>query len=113
MGTVASACVAALGFGAAPAMASYTAQVQNGTLQIKGDGASDKLVLLNEPGTVALDVGADGTIDFSFDRTTFTAISVDAGKGADEVTVQDLTAQPLPDGSLTIDGGGADHHRRQ
>jgi Ca2+-binding RTX toxin-like protein len=108
MGTVASACLAALGFGAAPAMASYTAQVQNGTLQIKGDGASDKLVLLNEPGAVALDVGADGTTDFSFDRTTFTAINVDAGKGADEVTVQDLTAQALPDGSLTIDGGPGD-----
>jgi hypothetical protein len=97
MGTVASACLAALGFGAAPAMASHTAQVQNGTLQIKGDGASDKLVLLNEPGIVALDVGADGTTDFSFDRTTFNAINVDAGKGGDEITVQDLTAQPLPD----------------
>ncbi|HEY7622402.1 MAG TPA: hypothetical protein VH834_21710 [Solirubrobacteraceae bacterium] len=106
-GTVATACVAVLGFGAAPAMASYTAQVQNGTLQIKGDGASDQLVLDSVAGSVLLDVGADGTTDFSFDRTTFTAIAIDAGKGDDQVRVLDLTT-PLPDGSVTIDGGPGD-----
>ena len=34
------------GIAANPALASYKAQVQNGVLQITGDGASDKLALL-------------------------------------------------------------------
>lgn len=37
--------LALLGFAAQPALASYKAQVQNGTLQIVGNGASDKLLL--------------------------------------------------------------------
>jgi hypothetical protein len=75
---------ALLGFNAAPALASYTAGVQNGTLQIKGDGANDKLALglsPTDPNTLQVDVGEDGTVDFSFDRSTFTAINVQAGGG--------------------------------
>jgi hypothetical protein len=82
---------ALLGFSAAPALASYTAGVENGTLQIKGDGASDKLALrlsATDPNTLQVDVGDDGTVDFSFDRSMFTAINVQAG-GGDEVRVDD------------------------
>jgi hypothetical protein len=73
-GAVFGASVAALlGFSAAPALASYTAGVQGGTLQINGDGASDKLALRlspTDPNTLQVDVGEDGTVDFSFDRST-------------------------------------------
>ena len=41
--------------------------------------ASDKLALRlspGDPGTLQLDAGEDGTVDFSFDRSTFTSIDV-------------------------------------
>ena len=86
---VSGACLTAmLGFAAGPAAAAYKAQVQTGTLQIVGDGASDKLELMSQqPTTLELDVGEDGTIDFVFDRSTFSAINVQAGGGNDEVRV--------------------------
>src|SRR5436309_2299052 len=65
-------------------------QVQGGTLQISGDAASDKLGLQVspvDPNVLQVDVGEDGTTDFSFDRTTFTAIDVEAGGGDDEVRI--------------------------
>jgi Ca2+-binding RTX toxin-like protein len=105
---VGGACLTAmLGFAAGPAVAAYKAQVQAGTLQIVGDGASDKLELLtapDNPNLLELDVGEDGTIDFTFDRSTFSAINVQAGGGDDEVRIS-------PEAQLdnvTIDGGAGD-----
>jgi Ca2+-binding RTX toxin-like protein len=107
-GAVLGASVAALlGFNAAPALASYTAGVQSQTLQIRGDGASDNLTLRlspTDPNTLQVDVGDDGTVDFSFDRSTFTAINVQAGGGNDEVRVDDSFGS-FADDALTIDGG--------
>jgi len=107
-GVVLGASVATLlGFNAASALASYTAGVENGTLQIKGDGASDKLALRlspTDPNTLQVDVGEDGTVDFSFDRSTFAAIDVQAGGGDDEVRVDDSFGS-FADDALTIDGG--------
>jgi hypothetical protein len=74
-----------LGVAVAPALASYKAQMKAGTLQILGNGASDKLALevaTDDPSTVVVDVGEDGTADFRFDRSTFTAIDVQAGGGS-------------------------------
>ena len=90
---------AALAF-AAPAMASYSASVDATTLRITGDGASDKVALFADPTNLVIDVGEDGTADFSFPRTAFTTVSVTAGGGDDEVRLQGL---PL-DG-VTVDGG--------
>ena len=44
------------------------------------------------------------TVDFSFDRSTFTAINVQAGGGDDEVRVDDSFGS-FADDALTIDGG--------
>jgi hypothetical protein len=102
--------VALFGFNAAPALASHTAGVENGTLQIKGDGASDKLALRlspTDPNTLQVDVGDDGTVDFSFDRSTFTAINVQAGGGDDQVRV-DQSFGSFANDALTIDGGAGD-----
>jgi len=105
---VGGACLTAmLGFAADPAAAAYKATVQGGTLQIVGDGASDKLELLtapDNPNILELDVGEDGTIDFSFDRSTFSAIDVQAGGGNDEVRI----APGALLGNVTIDGGAGD-----
>ncbi|MGZ4246969.1 MAG: beta strand repeat-containing protein [Solirubrobacteraceae bacterium] len=90
------------GVAADPAFASYNAQVVNGTLQIVGDGASDKLALLPDGTSLAVDVGEDGTVDFRFDAGTFNAINVQAGGGDDTVDASNGIAGFGP---LTIDGG--------
>jgi Ca2+-binding RTX toxin-like protein len=86
------------------ASASYTAQVRAGTLQITGNSASDKLLLAPTATSLVLDVGADGTADFTFDRATFTGVIVDAGGGDDEVRVLNSATPP----AIDIDGGGGD-----
>jgi Ca2+-binding RTX toxin-like protein len=104
---VGASVAALLGPGAAPALASYTAGVQGGTLQINGDDASDTLALRlvsGAPNTLQVDVGNDGTADFEFDRSTFTAISVHAGGGDDQVRVDDSFGS-FADDALTVDGG--------
>jgi Ca2+-binding RTX toxin-like protein len=96
---------ALLGFAADPALAAYMAQVQSGTLQIIGNGAGDKLSLQpspTDPNQLLVDVGENGTIDFSFERDTFTAVDVEAGGGEDTVDVGNGLASF---GTLTIDGG--------
>ena len=98
-GTVAA--LATLGL-APSAMASYTGQIQAGTLKLTGDGASDRLVLVPNGTQLAVDVGADGTIDFAFDKGAFTAVAIAAGGGDDEVT---LFAAAVNDKTVTIDGG--------
>ena len=67
-----------------------------------GNGASDKLSLEldpSDPAFLIVDVGEDGTVDFRFDRSTFSAINVQAGAGDDEVRVGNGV------GDVTVDGG--------
>src|SRR3954452_22486667 len=94
---------AVLGFATDKAMASYTAAVDaGGTLRVVGNGASDKLSLTPIPDAVVLDVGEDGTADFTFPRSAFNSVQVEAGGGADEVRVLNA-ATALP--NVSIDGG--------
>src|SRR5690348_18491631 len=108
LGVLAAAVAAVvLGPGAGSAFAAYTASVQNGTLNVVGDGASDKLALRLAPGdpqTLQLDVGDDGTADFAFDRNTFTAVNVQGGGG--DSTRSDQHNGLLPDDAAAPDGGG-------
>jgi Ca2+-binding RTX toxin-like protein len=93
----------ALGFATDKAMASYTAAVDaGGTLRIVGNGASDKLALAPTPDAVVLDVGEDGTTDFTFARSAFNSVQVEAGGGDDEVRIFNA-ATPLP--GVIVDGG--------
>jgi Ca2+-binding RTX toxin-like protein len=100
-----SAClVAALGLATDQASAAYTARVQAGTLQITGDAASDTLVLAQDgPTTIAVVV--NDQVVGSFDRSTFSAVSIDARGGND--TVRILNSSPALD-NVTIDGGAGD-----
>jgi Ca2+-binding RTX toxin-like protein len=94
-----------MGVGAASASASYTSKIDGGTLTLTGNSASDNLLLAETPTQLVVDVGEDGTTDFTFDRTQFSAVVVNAGGGDDEVRVLN-TATPEP---ITINGGnGAD-----
>ncbi len=56
-----------LGLTAAQASASYTASVQDNTLEVVGNKDADKLTIVPNGTLLALDVGTDGTIDFQFD----------------------------------------------
>jgi Ca2+-binding RTX toxin-like protein len=94
--------LALFGVAAQPAFASYQAQIQNGVLQITGDGASDKLALVPNGTSLAVDVGEDGTIDFSFAAGSFSSINVQAGDGDDTVDASNGIAGLGP---LTINGG--------
>src|SRR4051794_30495411 len=81
---------AMLGLAADPAHAAVTARVQAGVLTVSGDSASNKFALRLEPGSpniLQVDVGDDGTADFSFARTTFTAVVVDGGAGDDRLRI--------------------------
>ena len=93
---------AALGFTVAQATAAATAQVQNGTLTITGTTGADDITLLGLTGILEVDVNGDGVGDFSFDRSTFTAIEVLARGGDDRV----VNRAQIFDEVTTIDGGG-------
>jgi Ca2+-binding RTX toxin-like protein len=93
---------AALGFTVAQATAAATAQVENGKLTITGTNGADDITLLGLGGTLEVDVNGDGVGDFSFDRSTFTAIDVIARGGDDRV----LNRAQIVDEITTIDGGG-------
>jgi Ca2+-binding RTX toxin-like protein len=106
-----AALAAILGPSADLAKAAYTAKVEGGTLKLVGNSASDQLLIGLEPGSpdiLQADVGADGAADFSFDRTTFTAVDVRAGGGDDLVRILQVGGA-FTDEAVTINGGdGAD-----
>jgi predicted ester cyclase len=82
----------AFGLTAAPAHAAFSAKVKGTVLDITGNGASDQLALrlkFGELTVLEVDVGDDGTADFSFARSAFMSIEVDAGGGDDLVRIDE------------------------
>jgi Ca2+-binding RTX toxin-like protein len=110
------AAVAALAL-SAPAQAGYKAKISGGTLTLTGNAKSDKLVLKlkkGSPGTLQIDVGANGTVNFAFARILFTTIVVNAGGGNDTVsivekngifTTEEVTQLSGGSGRDTLNGG--------
>ena len=93
---VAAALAGAVGQGnAAPALHAAKfkhPKLRHGALTIDGTGAGDKIVLRlqgGNPGTLQVDVGDDGSADFSFDRDRIATIAVDAGAGDDLVRIDE------------------------
>jgi Ca2+-binding RTX toxin-like protein len=81
--------VAVLGV-AAEADAAVLASVKNGTLTVRGGGAAEKVTLRRgAPGRLVVDVGDNGSADFTFLRSTFTRIVVNAGGGADRLRINE------------------------
>src|SRR4051794_6806267 len=110
-GALAAACLAAsLAVAADQASAGYTGQGAAGGLKITGDAGSGKggpLVGPSPPAPLLVDVGEDGTVDLSFDRSTFTAIDVAALGGDDEIRV-DPPLSTFIDAPVRLDGGSGD-----
>ena len=89
------------------AEAKYTAEVNADTLVLTGNGQGDTLAVRLTPGDpthLDIDVGNDGTADFSFDRSLFSAISISAGSGRDTILI-DESSGTFTDEKITIDGG--------
>src|SRR5215218_7584126 len=81
-------------------------KLKHGVLTIKGTEASDKIVLrlqAGEPGLLQVDVGDDGSTEFSFERRKIAKIAVDAKAGDDLVRIDESNGV-FTDGIPTITG---------
>ncbi len=85
------------------------AQVKRGTLEVKGSRRADAIALrlkAGDPNRVEVDVGGDGSADFSFARSRLAAIGLSLGDGDDAVRVDDANG-PFTDAIPTTIAGGA------
>jgi Ca2+-binding RTX toxin-like protein len=88
-----------------------TPKLKHGVLAIEGTDASDKIALrlqAGNPGTLQVDVGDDGSADFSFVRADIASIAVDAGNGDDLVRIDEANGVFTDSIPTTIDGGNGD-----
>jgi hypothetical protein len=97
------------GLAAIPAAASPTvqAEVSGGSLLISGSQSPDQIALrldALDPNKLQVDVGDNGSADFTFDRATFTAISVDADNGDDTIRIDEVHGVFTTTESTRIDG---------
>ena len=109
----ASLALLALAITATPAAAapSVQAAVVAGTLHIAGSPSADQIALRLSAGDANLlqvDVGDDGSADFTFDRGTFESIDVAAGNGADAVRIDEASGVFATTEATRIDGGNGD-----
>jgi len=84
------------------------AKLKHGGLTIKGTNASDEITLrlqTGDPGILELDVGDDGTADFSFELTSVAKIAVDGGGGDDLISIDDANGTFTDSIPTTINGG--------
>src|SRR6266511_1385337 len=83
-------------------------KLKHGELTIVGSEASDKIALrlqTGQPGVLQVDVGDDGSADFSFARDRVATIAVDAAAGDDLVRIDESNGVFTDSIPTTIDGG--------
>jgi hypothetical protein len=100
--------VAAAPTSAAPTLDAF---VINGTLRISGGPAAEKIALrlsAVDPNQLQVDVGDDGSADFTFDLSTFRVIDVAAGNGDDAVRIDQVNGVFTTTESTRIEGGNGD-----
>ena len=93
---------------AAPADAAYKARISKGTLTLTGNGAGEKMQLRLRPGNknvLQVDVGLNGTSDFSLDRRRFKRIVVNAGGGNDTLSIAETFGAFTNTEKTTLNGG--------
>ena len=93
---------------AGPASAASPGKISGGTLTLTGSGRGEKVVLQlkkGTPGTLQVDVRANGSADLSFARKKFSRIVVVAGGGNDAVTISDKYGAFTNQESTKILGG--------
>src|SRR5947207_6738287 len=83
-------------------------KLRHGVLTIEGTETSDRIALRLQagyPGVLQVDVGDDGSADFSFERARIASIAVDALGGDDSVRIDDSNGSFTDSIPTTIDGG--------
>jgi Ca2+-binding RTX toxin-like protein len=83
-------------------------KLKHGVLTVKGTEASDRITLrlaAGNPETLQVDVGDDGSADFSFERNEIAKIAVDARPGDDLVRIDDSNGPFTDSIATTLDGG--------
>jgi hypothetical protein len=105
--------VLALAMTAMPAAAAPTVQaaVVAGTLHVSGSPSADRIALrlsALDPNLLQVDVGDDGSADFTFDRGTFESIDVVAGNGDDTVRIDEVNGVFATTEATRIDGENGD-----
>ena len=83
-------------------------KLKHGELTIEGTEASDKIALrlqAGQPGVLQVDVGDDGSADFSFARDRVATIAVDAAAGDDLVRIDESNGAFTDSIPTTIAGG--------
>jgi hypothetical protein len=84
------------------------AKIKRGTLDVKGGGQANTVALrlkAGDPAVLQVDVGNDGSADFSFARSDIDAIDVKMGDGNDVVRVDDANGSFTNTIPTTIAGG--------
>jgi hypothetical protein len=84
------------------------AAVVDGTLKVTGDLHDNSVALRlasGDPSQLQVDVGNDGTADFTFARATVSAIDVSMGAGNDTVKIDDTDGSFTGSIPTTISGG--------
>ena len=110
VGAVAASAVLTVGLPNAAHAADHqsaSASVTNGTLNVTGTNHADHIALRlapGAPGILQVDTNDDGVADFSFDRSTFNLIFVQAGNGDDRVRVDQINGA-FTDEAVLVDGG--------
>ena len=102
-----------LSVAATPAAASPTAKagVADGTLSIAGGPRADQIALrlsALDPNQLQVDLGDDGSAEFTFDLGTFRVIEVAAGNGDDTVRIDQVNGAFTTTLATRIDGGNGD-----
>src|SRR5262249_45032659 len=88
------------------ATAGYRARIRRGVLEITGTDADSRLALRLQTSTILdVDVGDDGSADFSFDLSKFSRIVIDAGGGDDFVRMDESNGAFTQNVPVTIIGG--------
>ena len=95
---------------AAPAGAATSVQIDDGTLQVLGDGANNRITLYNQQSDVVIDIGDDGVAEFTANRGAFSKIEAKGGAGDDDLAVVNAGG-PL-DTPITLDGGAGNDNLR-
>jgi Ca2+-binding RTX toxin-like protein len=83
-------------------------KLRHGLLSVEGTRAADKIALrlqAGDPGVLQVDVGDDGSADFSFDRNKIASIAVAAGAGDDAVRIDESNGAFTDSIPTAIDGG--------
>ena len=85
------------------------AKLVRGTLEVKGGPQGNAVALrLGDRTQVQVDVGDDGSADFSFARSDLRAINVSMGNGDDAVRIDDTNGAFTDSIPTTIAGGAGD-----